>query len=33
MAQVIAIGFAVGGAIWMQMRSEVKPGQPGILAA
>jgi phosphatidylglycerol:prolipoprotein diacylglycerol transferase len=33
MAQVIAIGFAVGGVVWMQMRRDVKAGQPGIQAA
>lgn len=32
-AQLIAIGFAVGGAIWMYSRRSVRPGAPGIYAA
>lgn len=31
-AQVIAIAFALGGAIWMYMRREVTPSAPGIHA-
>lgn len=33
MAQVIAIAFAVGGALWMAARWRVRPGAPGIYAA
>ena len=32
MAQVIALSFMAGGAIWMQMRREVKAGSSGIHA-
>lgn len=32
MAQMIALGFVVAGAVWMQMRSKPAAGQPGILA-
>ncbi len=32
MAQVIAIGFVVAGAVWMQMRARPSKSQPGILA-
>jgi phosphatidylglycerol:prolipoprotein diacylglycerol transferase len=32
MAQVIAIAFAVGGALWMAARWRVRPGAPGIYA-
>lgn len=32
-AQLIAIGFAVGGAIWMYSRRSVRPGAPGIYSA
>lgn len=33
MAQVIAIGFAVAGAVWMLMRDKPGPKQPGIMNA
>lgn len=33
MAQMIALGFIVAGAVWMQMRSKPSASQPGILAA
>ncbi len=29
-AQIIAVGFAIAGAIWMYARREVGPGKPGI---
>ena len=32
MAQVIAVGFIVAGAVWMQMRRNVREGVPGIYA-
>lgn len=32
-AQLIAIAFAVGGAMWMYSRRSVRPGAPGIYAA
>ncbi len=32
MAQVIALGFIVAGAVWMQMRARPSATQPGILA-
>jgi phosphatidylglycerol:prolipoprotein diacylglycerol transferase len=32
LAQVIALTFAVGGAVWMQMRRDVGEGKPGIYA-
>jgi phosphatidylglycerol:prolipoprotein diacylglycerol transferase len=32
MAQTIAIAFAIGGMVWMQMRRETGPGKPGIYA-
>lgn len=31
-AQVMAIGFVIMGVIWMQLRSRVGPGKPGIYA-
>jgi phosphatidylglycerol:prolipoprotein diacylglycerol transferase len=31
-AQLIAIGFAIGGGIWMYARRNVGPGKPGIYA-
>src|SRR6266540_4126191 len=31
-AQIIAVGFAIAGAIWMYARREVGPGKPGIYA-
>jgi phosphatidylglycerol:prolipoprotein diacylglycerol transferase len=32
MAQVIGLLFLIGGAIWMQMRREVRDGAPGVFA-
>jgi phosphatidylglycerol:prolipoprotein diacylglycerol transferase len=32
MAQVIAIAFAIGGALWMAARWKVRPNAPGIYA-
>jgi phosphatidylglycerol:prolipoprotein diacylglycerol transferase len=33
LAQVIALGIALGGLLWMQARRNVAPGRPGIYAA
>ena len=32
LAQVIALGFIAGGAVWMRMRMQVRSGAPGIYA-
>jgi phosphatidylglycerol:prolipoprotein diacylglycerol transferase len=32
LAQTIAIAFAIGGLVWMQMRREIGPDRPGIYA-
>jgi phosphatidylglycerol:prolipoprotein diacylglycerol transferase len=33
MAQAIAMGIAMGGALWMAKKSKVGPGAPGVMAA